>query len=108
MIGDGLNDTAALAAAHASMAPGSALDASRNAADVVILGEGLNALPDVIKIARATTHLSKQNFGIAALYNLIAVPVALLGFATPLVAALAMSTSSISVLLNALRVRWVK
>jgi len=107
MIGDGLNDTAALAVAHASIAPASALDASRTASDVVIMRESFSDLPMVLNVARSVTHLSKQNFGIAALYNVIAVPVALLGFATPLVAALAMSSSSISVLLNALRVRRV-
>jgi len=104
MIGDGLNDTAALAAAHASVAPASALDASRNAADVVIIREGIDELPSLIAIARSTVHLSKQNFAIAAAYNFIAVPVALLGYATPLLAAVAMSVSSITVLLNALRV----
>jgi Cu2+-exporting ATPase len=104
MIGDGLNDTAALAAAHASVAPASALDASRNAADVVIIREGIDELPSLIAIARSTVHLSKQNFTIAAVYNFIAVPFALLGYATPLLAAIAMSVSSITVLLNALRV----
>jgi Cu2+-exporting ATPase len=104
MIGDGLNDTAALAAAHASVAPASALDASRNAADVVIIRKGIDALPSLIAIARSTVHLSKQNFAIAAAYNCIAVPIALLGYATPLLAAIAMSVSSITVLLNALRV----
>lgn len=108
MIGDGLNDTAALAAAHASIAPSTALDASRSAADVVVLSASFKDLPTILKIARATTHLSKQNFLIAAIYNLIAVPIALLGFATPLLAALAMSASSISVLLNALRVRFAR
>ena len=106
MVGDGLNDTAALAAAHASIAPARALDASRTAADVVVLGDSFAGLPEIFEVSRATTRLSKQNFAIAALYNLIAVPIALLGFATPLLAALAMSTSSLSVLINALRVRW--
>ncbi len=108
MIGDGLNDTAALAAAHASIAPSSAMDASRNAADVVLLRDGLQDLPTLFRIARASTRLSRQNFAIATAYNLVAVPIALLGFATPLLAALAMSTSSITVLLNALRVRSAK
>ena len=108
MIGDGLNDTAALAAAHASIAPSSAMDASRNAADVVLLRDGLQDLPTLFRIARASTRLSRQNFAIATAYNLIAVPIALLGFATPLIAALAMSTSSITVLLNAIRVRSAK
>ncbi len=105
MIGDGLNDTAALASAHASVAPASALDASRNAADIVMLRDNLAALPGVISCARQVVRLSRQNLWIASLYNLVAVPVAILGFATPLAAAIAMSASSISVLLNALRIR---
>ena len=106
MVGDGINDTAALAQATVSIAPGTALDATRNAADMVMVGEALGQVPKTIEIARKTVALSKQNFGIAILYNLIAVPVAIAGFATPLVAALAMSASSITVLINAMRVRY--
>ena len=108
MVGDGLNDTAALASAFASVAPSTALDASRNAADVVILKESFQNIPLLLRVARMTRHLSRQNFVIAALYNCIAVPIALLGFATPLAAALAMSASSITVLINAQRMRFVK
>ena len=108
MIGDGLNDTAVLAAAHASIAPSTALEASRNAADVVVLKDSFEDLPLVLHIARATRRLSQQNFAIAALYNAIAIPIALAGIATPLMAALAMSVSSLTVLLNAQRMRWVK
>lgn len=107
MIGDGLNDTAALAAAHASLAPSSAIDASRNAADVVLTRESFADLPSVLDVGSRARRLSLQNFGIALSYNCVAVPIALLGFATPLMAALAMSTSSIMVLLNAIRVRKV-
>ncbi|MGB0853271.1 MAG: heavy metal translocating P-type ATPase [Pikeienuella sp.] len=105
MVGDGLNDTAALAAAHASIAPSSALDASRNAADLILLRGDLGSLPTILETAKAASRLSQQNFGIATGYNLIAVPIALVGLATPLLAALAMSTSSVTVLVNALRVR---
>lgn len=106
MVGDGINDTAALANASVSIAPGTALDATRNAADVIIVGDALEQIPTVIQVARKAVQLSKQNFGIAVLYNLIAIPIAVSGFATPLVAALAMSASSITVLCNAMRVRW--
>ncbi|MDF1728492.1 MAG: heavy metal translocating P-type ATPase [Sulfitobacter sp.] len=108
MVGDGLNDTAALARAHASLAPSSALEASRSAADIVSLKESLPDLPFVLRIARATRDLSRQNFRIATLYNLVAVPIALAGFATPLAAALAMSLSSITVLLNSQRMRSIR
>ncbi|MBB3995270.1 Cu2+-exporting ATPase [Sulfitobacter undariae] len=107
MVGDGLNDTAALAAAHASIAPATALEASRTASDIVVLKESFADLPLVLVVARATRLLSQQNFVIAAVYNLIAVPIALAGYATPLAAALAMSISSITVLLNAQRMRWM-
>lgn len=108
MVGDGLNDTAALASAHASLAPSAALEASRSAADIVLLKDSFEDLPMVLRVARATQKLSKQNFSIATLYNLIAVPIALAGFATPLAAALAMSLSSITVLANSQRMRSVK
>lgn len=104
MIGDGLNDTIALAAAHASIAPGTALDAARNAADVVVLGDSFKAVPQLFAIARKAVRLSQQNFGIAVAYNAISIPIAISGHATPLAAALAMSLSSITVLLNAIRV----
>ncbi len=105
MVGDGINDTAALAAAHASVAPGTALDAARNAADVVLLADTLSDLPKLFAIAKKAVALYRQNFGIAFGYNAIAIPIAIAGFATPLMAALAMSASSITVLLNATRAR---
>lgn len=103
MVGDGLNDTGALAAAHVSAAPGSALDAARVASDIVILGTGLEALAECVATARRARARISENFTISWLYNAIAVPIALAGLVTPFAAALAMSASSVSVSLNALR-----
>ncbi|MEJ6399068.1 heavy metal translocating P-type ATPase [Yoonia sp. 208BN28-4] len=108
MVGDGLNDTAALASAHASIAPAAALEASRSASDIVILKESFADLPLMIRVARGASRLAHQNFTIATVYNVIAVPVAIAGYASPLIAALAMSASSITVLLNSQRIRWIK
>ena len=105
MVGDGLNDTAALAAAHVSISPASALDAARVASDIVLLGGDLSPIAAACDTARAATRRIRENFRIATIYNIIAVPLAVAGLATPLIAALAMSTSSITVSLNALRLR---
>ncbi|MFC3613181.1 heavy metal translocating P-type ATPase [Lutimaribacter marinistellae] len=105
MVGDGLNDTAALAAAHVSISPASALDAARVASDIVLLGHDLSPIADACDTARKATKRIRENFQIATVYNVIAVPLAVAGLATPLIAALAMSTSSITVSLNALRLR---
>jgi Cu2+-exporting ATPase len=105
MVGDGLNDTAALTAAHVSISPASALDAARVASDIVLLGQDLEPIAEACVVARKATKRIRENFRIATLYNVIAVPLAIAGFATPLIAALAMSTSSITVSLNALRLK---
>ncbi|MEL6169229.1 MAG: heavy metal translocating P-type ATPase [Pseudomonadota bacterium] len=105
MVGDGINDTAALAAADASIAPGTALEASRNAADVVLVSGRLAHIGAALDTAKMAKRRIVENFWLSLLYNAIAVPVAVAGLATPLLAALAMSASSITVILNSARVR---
>jgi len=104
MVGDGLNDTAALAAAHVSIAPASALEAARAASDMVLTNGSLMPVAEALEISGKATRRISENFTIATVYNVVAVPLAALGLCTPLVAALAMSGSSLTVVLNALRI----
>jgi Cu2+-exporting ATPase len=105
MVGDGLNDAAALASADVSMALASGMDATRAAADMVLTGNSLSAIPRALHLARSARARIIENFALAFVYNILAVPLAVAGQATPLAAAIAMSTSSILVSLNALRLR---
>ena len=105
MIGDGLNDAPSLAAAHASLSPSSAADISQTAADAVFQGELMAPVLETIAVARSSRRMALENFAIALGYNVVFVPLAIAGVVTPLIAALAMSGSSIAVTVNASRLR---
>jgi Cu2+-exporting ATPase len=103
MVGDGINDAAALAAAHVAASPAGATDLAQTTADIVLQREGLAMLPEAIRIARRAQILARQNIGFSLAYNAVAVPAAIAGLVNPLVAALVMASSSLIVIGNALR-----
>lgn len=103
MVGDGLNDAPALRVAHVSISPSDASDVSQTAADFIFQGVKLGAVIEAIDVARKSRRLVFENFALALAYNAIAIPLAFAGFVTPLIAAVAMSASSITVTLNSLR-----
>lgn len=103
MVGDGLNDAPSLMRGHVSMSPSTALHITQNAADIVYQSAGISAVLQALRIAKATRRLVRQNFAMSFVYNALAVPLAITGHVTPLIAAAAMSFSSLAVVMNALR-----
>lgn len=103
MVGDGLNDAPSLASATISMSPTSAIDITQNAADIVFQGSRLQPVITGWDIAKFSQILVKENFALSIIYNIIAIPMAVMGMVTPLVAAIAMSSSSLLVIANAMR-----
>ena len=108
MVGDGLNDAPSLSSASVSMSPSSAIDITQNTADIVFQGEKLAPVYQSWRVALKANKLIKQNFMIAVLYNICAIPLAVMGYVTPLIAAIAMSSSSLVVIGNSFRLNRIR
>jgi len=105
MVGDGLNDSPSLAAAHVSASPASAADVSQTLADVVFQGAALTPVAEVLDTAHRARRVMRENLWLAIGYNVLMVPLAVAGYVTPWLAAAAMSSSSVLVIANSFRAR---
>jgi Cu2+-exporting ATPase len=108
MVGDGINDAPVLAGADVSIAPSHAASLAQSSADVLMLGDSLQPIVTLLQAARRTMRIVRQNLAWAIVYNVSAVPLAAAGFVPPWLAAIGMSTSSLVVVLNALRLSRIR
>ena len=102
MVGDGLNDSLALKASYASISPKTSIAISQDVSDAIYNGN-LKSLVVIFKSSKLSVNLIKQNFTLSIIYNSIAIPLAIMGKVNPIIAAIFMSISSITVILNSLR-----